>query len=216
MARRACLALLGLSCLLPSSLGFAAWLKCNRLLEEDEIIMNNKVRKAPAEGPAVKLAVYDEAGTRVDVSSDGNGDATVWVDEQSSPLPLSFTIKMDHESIEGLSDIQFLVETEPFDWPYDIPPESFEVVNKWGRDSFASASNGGGILCGGARGHARGKNGSVTYELVPKDGGNDLLLSKIVAGYAEYHGPVALTPRVLFKRKGGNPEIKYHNARGEL
>ena len=37
MARRACLALLGLSCLLPSSLGFPAWLKCNRLLEEDEV-----------------------------------------------------------------------------------------------------------------------------------------------------------------------------------
>ena len=37
MARRACLALLGLSCILPSSLGFPAWLKCNRLLEEDEV-----------------------------------------------------------------------------------------------------------------------------------------------------------------------------------
>jgi hypothetical protein len=87
---------------------FAAWLKCSRDLEVDEVIMNNVVDAAPVDGDGVKLAVYDATGTRVDV------DSVVWIDE-GSPTSQSFDIKIDPDTSKSLGDIQFVVETYPFD-----------------------------------------------------------------------------------------------------
>lgn len=125
MLRRKCILLL-LTLLLGlarNSLGFAAWLKCNRRLEEDDFIMNNKVRKAQDDEP-VRLAVYDESGSRVDVSStDISGESIVWIDSSDASSSKLYQIRMDAASIEGLSDIQYVVETSPFDGISYIPPE---------------------------------------------------------------------------------------------
>mmetsp|Transcript_31488 Transcript_31488/g.66244 ORF Transcript_31488/g.66244 Transcript_31488/m.66244 type:complete len:211 (+) Transcript_31488:293-925(+) len=201
--------------------------------------MNNKVKKAPAEGPIVKLAVYDASGSRVDIPSEVHqGDSIVWIDLSDSSPSLSFNIRMDPETTEGLSDIQYVVETAPFEdlkvastpsgsaapahgvpshhsqpspTPM-IPTVSSSTPVSVAESSFVKASGGGGILCNGKRGHARGKNGSVKYELVikvpsnQKDDSDASILAEIVAGYSEYHGPVTLTPRVLFKGKDNQYE----------
>ena len=224
--------------LLPHpSFGFAAWLKCNRRLEEDEIIMNNKVRAhAEEDNIIVKLAVYDdETGSRVDVPSD-SGDAIVWIDADSSPSSLFYTIKMDPETVEQMVDLQYVIETAPFEDSKDsknptpshhsrhsptpmIPTIPSPPLDSKAESSFVNASSGGGILCSGRRGHARGKRGAVKYELVTKpkqdddDGKETSLLAEVVAGFSEYHGAVTLTPRILFKRK---EKQQYEPSQGEL
>lgn len=200
--------------LVRNSLGFAAWLKCNRRLEEDEIIMNNKVRKAQ-DDEAVRLAVYDESGSRVDVSStDISGESIVWIESSDATSSKSYQIRMDAASIEGLSDIQYVVETTPFDGIHSPgrgskpkPPESpfpakkipavvsSSTVSPTPSSAFISASKGGGILCDGQRAHARGKASYVNYEYTTNK------TQEIVAGWSEYHGRVTLTPKVTFKRK---------------
>eukprot|EP00584_Thalassiosira_punctigera_P010743 CAMPEP_0172545566 /NCGR_PEP_ID=MMETSP1067-20121228/15466_1 /TAXON_ID=265564 ORGANISM="Thalassiosira punctigera, Strain Tpunct2005C2" /NCGR_SAMPLE_ID=MMETSP1067 /ASSEMBLY_ACC=CAM_ASM_000444 /LENGTH=211 /DNA_ID=CAMNT_0013332333 /DNA_START=176 /DNA_END=814 /DNA_ORIENTATION=- len=204
--------------------------------------MNNEVRKAPAEEPSVKLAVYDVSGSRLDVPSEENdGDFIVWIDASDPSPSLSFVIRMDPEMVKEMADLQYVVETSPFDGvkggasgepsrsktpshqhsrPSPTPmiltaPSPATAVTK---SSFVNASNGGGILCNGRRGHARGKNGSVKYELATKTKSkqrddssaseDDSLLAEIVAGYSEYHGPVTLTRRVLFKRKDTQAESR--------
>jgi len=197
--------------------------------------MNNKIKKAPTEDPSIKLAVHDASGSRVDVpSEDNNGNSIVWIDPSDSPPSLSFVIRMDPETLKGVADIQYVIETAPFEdlkggasnpsgsrppshsrpsptpmvptVPSPRPNTSVSVLES----SFVNASTGGGILCNGKRGYARGKKGSVTYELATekhsrKDSSgaseDDSILSEVVAGYSEYHGPVMLTPRIIFKRK---------------
>lgn len=217
MLRRKCILLL-LTLLLGlarNSLGFAAWLKCNRRLEEDDFIMNNKVRKAQDDEP-VRLAVYDESGSRVDVSStDISGESIVWIDSSDASSSKSYQIRMDAASIEGLSDIQYVVETSPFDGIHSpgggskpkpapespspakkIPAVVFSsTVSPTPSSAFISASTGGGILCNGQRAHARGKASYVNYEYTTNK------TQEIVAGWSEYHGRVTLTPKVTFKRK---------------
>jgi len=150
--------------------------------------MNNKIIKKPEEDP-VQLAVYDSSGVRVDE------DNIVWINhvDDDTTSSHSFTIKMDPETIQELSDIQYVVETSPFKEPVPSPtPHNIE------RSSFISSSK-----CNGRRSHARGNNGSVIYKLVMNDTQkqNNSILAEIVAGYSEYHGAVTLTPRVIFKRK---------------
>lgn len=211
--------------LIPTSFGFAAWLKCNRRLEEDEIIMNNKVRAHAEEDNniIVKLAVYDdETGSRVDVPSD-SGDAIVWIEADSSPSSLFYTIKMDPETVKEMVDLQYVIETAPFEDLKDsknpkpshhsrpsptpmTPTISSPTPDSKAKSSFVNASSGGGILCNGRRAHARGKRGAVKYELARKpkqydDGKETSLLAEVVAGFSEYHGAVTLTPCVLFIRK---------------
>lgn len=186
--------------------------------------MNNRVRKAPAEGYA-RLAVYDASGSRVDVSDDddaSSGDAIVWI-EPSQSSQLSFTVSMDPETTASMADIQFVVETAPFEDAgakkahgspsYNRPPSPTPMTptvpnpapSRVPESSFVSASGGGGILCNGRRGHARGKKGYLQYELVTKHRDHDTL-AEVVAGYSEYHGPVTLTPRIVFKRKGADSD----------
>jgi len=199
--------------LLPSPIsGFAAWLKCNRQLEEDEIIMNNKVRPVNNEVndvTAVKLAIFDESGsTRVDVASnDGYGGAIVWMDDT---IPLSFKIGLDQSTLLDLSDIQFVVETTSFHAspsPRPAPSPKVPTMTTPPKRSYAKktaftwVSMGGGLLCDGRRAHARGKNANVTYTLVPKKVGEDGIVAEIWAGWSEYHGAVTLTPRIVFKKK---------------
>jgi len=230
------------------SLGFAAWLKCNRYLEEDEIVMNNRVLKAQADedSPLVKLAVFDSSGSRVDVTSgDPDGDSFVWIDAEVDYSTLSFDVRLDSETVGDLADIQFVVETTPFQRE-DIPPEPkspspnvpsyserpsspapapapapapIPAYNQNAEESksdepgFVGTSTGGGIMCGGRRGHARGKSGYVKYKLGKKKDPNankseqnvDVelqdSLGEMWAGWSQNHGPVKLTPRIIFKRK---------------
>ena len=216
MLRRECiLLLLTLFGHVRNSLGFAAWLKCNRRLEEDEIIMSNKVRKALVDDEPVRLAVYDEAGSRVDIPSiDNSGESVVWIDTSDTSSSKSYQIRMDATTIEGLSDIQYVVETSPFDGihspgvgskpkPPDSPSPAKKIpavissstVSPTPSSAFISASTGGGILCNGQRAHARGKASYVNYEYTTNK------TQEIVAGWSEYHGRVTLTPKVTFKRK---------------
>ncbi|KAL7554700.1 hypothetical protein ACHAWF_018374 [Thalassiosira exigua] len=205
--------------------------------------MNNKVLVAPAEGPVVKLAAYG-AGERADIpSGEASGDSIVWISPFAPPL-MSFKIGLGPETVEGLSDVQFVVGALPFEGikvkgendsgsttpSYNQPsptpkaptvpsPSSSSKVGS----SFVDASNGGGILCNGRRGHARGKKGTVSYDLVtkPKRGGNrddegNEILAEVVAGYAAYHGPVTLTPRIIFKRKNHKANSGAALDQGEL
>ncbi|KAL7500241.1 hypothetical protein ACHAWT_010960 [Skeletonema menzelii] len=204
--------------LLPSlASGFAAWLKCNRQLEGDEVIMNNKVRHADEESDAlvVKLAIYDESGKRIDVASDKGGGAIVWIDKDATQL--SFKIGLDQSTLSGLTDIQYVVESTPFNVspsprPRPAPSPNVPTIhssnnkhsNAKRTSSFTGASGGGGVLCDGRRAHARGKNGSVNYTLVPNEGrstSKDGIVAEIWGGWSEYHGAVTLTPRIIFKRK---------------
>ena len=180
--------------------------------------MNNKVKKAPAETP-VKLAVYDMSGVRVDVADTKENESTstgvVWVESNDHSI-LSFTIRMDAESMEGISDIQFVVETSPFEElngsskgapsPTPMNPTIHTVLEE---SSFVNKN----VLCNGSRSHARGKLGKVQYELVTKrtqhqqQDDDDNILAEIVGGYAAYHGPVTLTPRIIFKRRDKGDEL---------
>ena len=213
--------------------------------------MNNKVKKAPTDDPPVKLAVYDASGSRVDVpSEENNGDSIVWIDPSDSSPSLSFVISMDPEMVKGIADIQYVIETAPFEHlkvgassnpsgstasshsrpsPTPMVPTvpSRTTPDSVSESSFINASNGGGILCSGSRAHARGKKGSVRYELAMKKESkqkdntsaseDDGILSEVVAGYSDYHGPVTLTPRVLFKRKDTESESSSNTAgQGEL
>lgn len=207
--------------LLPySASGFAAWLKCNRQLEADEVIMNNKVRHAideEGDSSLVKLAIYDESGNnRVDVTSDDRGGgAIVWIDNDVTHM--SFKISLDQSTLSGLSDIQYVVESTPFKVspsPRPAPSPNVPTIHSSDKkhsntkrtSSFTGASGGGDVLCNGKRAHARGKNGSVSYTLVPNKGRNtdkDGIIAEIWGGWSEYHGTVTLTPRIIFKRKTG-------------
>jgi len=214
--------------------------------------MNNKVKKAPTEDPSIKLAVHDASGSRVDVpSEDNDGNSIVWIDPSYSPPLLSFVIRMDPETLKGVADIQYVIETAPFEDLKDeasnpsgsrapshsqpsptpmvptVPSPKPNTSVSVPESSFVNASTGGGILCNGKRGYARGKKGSVTYELATekqskqKDGSgaseDDSILSEVVAGYSEYHGPVTLTPRIIFKRKDIQSESPSSTAgQGEL
>lgn len=202
--------------------------------------MNNKVNRSPAEEP-VRLAVYDASGSRVDVPSEEveDGGSIVWIDpSDDGPSSIYFTIRMDSETTSDMSDLQYVVETSPFEGmssspkapPHGSPSNrsrpapspmtpTIPIPVKVSESSFVKASGGGGILCDGMRGHARGKNGSVNYELVTtvatKQAGD--ALAEIVAGYSEYHGAVTLTPRVLFKRREDRSEsISTTANQGEL
>ena len=168
--------------------------------------MNHEVRRAPAEEP-LRLAVRNAAGARVDVpSDDGSGNAVVWIDLSDLPSPrLSFAVGMDPGGTAGLSDLQYVVETT-------APSEGGATATA----AFVGSSPGGGVLCGGRRGRARGKGGSVRYELAIEtrttsqtgggvDGDDDAMLAEIVAGHAAYHGPVTLTPRVAFRFRVDGP-----------
>lgn len=197
--------------------------------------MNNKVTKAPTDRSSVKLAVYDTSGSRLDVpSEENNGDSIVWIDPSTSSPSLFFIIRLDPDTLQSMADIQYVVETAPFDdlnggksnssrssapshsrpsptptmptVPSPPSPGTPEIVTE---SSFINASPGGGIQCNGRRGHVRGKIGSVNYELATKKESNkkgdsddgSIILSEVVAGYSEYHGPVTLTPRILFKTR---------------
>lgn len=214
---------------LPSPIyGFAAWLKCNRQLEADEVIMNNKVRHADEENdaPVIKLVVYDESGnTRVDVpSDDGGDDAIVWVETDITPL--SFKIGLDQSTSSGLSDIQYVVVSTQFHAspsPRPVPAPNVPTINsnnKISLSSFTGASGGGGLLCNGKRAHARGKKSYVNYTLVPKKGRNntdeDGTIAEIWAGWSEYHGAVTLTPRIIFKMKESPASEVGQDHQGEL
>lgn len=190
--------------------------------------MNNKVVDAPTPtdtGNIVALAVYDSSGSRVDESS------IVWIDEGAltPSKSVSFRIRIDPASTEGLSDIQFVVEAHPFK---DAPSTPSSAPNagaptphvpsapvpvspiKKPQTGFTGASAGGGVMCDGKRSHARGKTGYVTFELASdalkhidhdKDDQN---LSEVWAGYAEGHSKVTLTPKIYFKlreTKEGTP-----------
>lgn len=196
----------------PPTWAFAGWLKCNRQLEEDEIIMNNKVvryRENESEGPVVKLAVYS-GSTRVDVpssSSSGEGGSVVWVDDDASHTT-TYVIGIDQTTTSDLSDIQFVIETTPFHStpsprPSPTPniPTAKTPQRKVNKTSFTGASTGGGVLCDGRRAHARRFNGNVTYTLVKGSNNDSSIIAEVWGGWSEYHGPVTLTPRIIFKRK---------------
>ena len=117
--------------------------------------MNSKVKSAPVDDP-VKLAVYDEFGKRVDEES------IVWIDGPSnnvSSSSISFTVRMDPETIKDLSDIQYVVETSPS--PTPIIPTNIHK-DTVADSEFVDATIGGGLLCNGQRGHARGKAVNTT------------------------------------------------------
>jgi hypothetical protein len=199
--------------LLHLSSGFSAWLPCHRYLEEDEVIMNNKVVEAPADtDDIVRLAVYDSSGTRVDTDSivwiDGNADATT--------RSLSYNIRVDPSTADGLMDLQYVVETHPFTTTSSAPnagapsprvpsaPAPSAPTVRIPTTGFTGASAGGGVLCDGMRAHARGKTGSVAYEIaastiVSSSGEGGGVLSEVWAGYAEGHSKVTLTPKIYFK-----------------
>eukprot|EP00956_Cyclotella_meneghiniana_P032128 scaffold86884_cov80-Cyclotella_meneghiniana.AAC.2 len=201
------------------SLGFSAWLPCHRSLEEDEVIMNNKVVEAPmdTDNTVVALAIYDSSGNkRLDV------DSIVWIDEElaASLQSIQYTVRMDPSTIDELSDIQYVVEAQSFenDTPVaPIPPShrapsaapSPDIVTAEGsKTGFVAASSGGGVLCGGKRSHTRGKTGFVTYQLnlshIKKSGGEEFL-SSMWGGWAEGHSKVTLTPRIYFKIRSSAP-----------
>lgn len=195
------------------SLGFSAWLPCHRSLEEDEVIMNNKVVEAPADttdDTVVALAIYDSSGhNRLDV------DSIVWIDEEvaASLRSIQFTVRMDPSTTDALSDIQYVVEAYPFedDTPVAPSPPTHRVSSAPSphtapmeglKAGFIAASRGGGVLCGGKRSHTRGKTGFVTYELNLNDmkkRGREGALSSMWGGWAEGHSKVTLTPRIFFK-----------------
>jgi hypothetical protein len=192
---------------------FAGWLKCNRQLEEDEIIMNNRVvryHENESEGSVVKLAVYS-GSTRVDVassSSSGEGGSVVWVDDDASYATTTYVIGIDQTTTSDLSDIQFVIETTPFHStpsprPSPTPniPTAKAPQRKVNKTSFTGASTGGGVLCDGSRAHARRFNGNVTYTLVKGSNNDSSVIAEVWGGWSEYHGPVTLTPRITFKRK---------------
>jgi hypothetical protein len=164
--------------------------------------MNNKVRNAPANDP-VRIAVYDASGSRVDVpSEENNGDSVVWIDPSDDTHSTSYVIRMDSNTVEWMSDLQYVVETSPFgglfssgSMPASGSPSSESPVS-----SFVGASVGGGVLCNGKRAHARGKASHVKYESATN------MTQALLAGWSEYHGPVTLTPRILFKIRDDYPE----------
>ena len=178
--------------------------------------MNNKVKKALADEP-VRIAVYDISGSRVDVpSEENNGESIVWIDPSDESISISYMIRMDPDTIEGLSDIQYVVETLPFGGTYSpgsmsplpgspsnnrspSPSAKIPVVTL---QSAVSSFVGGGVLCNGKRAHARGKTGYVNYSYEFATNNNQ----ELFAGWSEYHGPVTLTPRISFKMKNKNPE----------
>ena len=195
----------------PTSWAFAGWLKCNRQLEEDEIIMNNRVvryHENESEGSVVKLAVYS-GSTRVDVpasSSSAEGGSVVWVDDDAATT--TYVIGIDQTTTSYLSDIQFVIETTPFHStpsprPSPTPniPTAKTPQRKVNKTSFTGASTGGGVLCDGRRAHARRFNGNVTYTLVKGSNKDSSVIAEVWGGWSEYHGPVTLTPRITFKRK---------------
>ncbi|KAL3781109.1 hypothetical protein ACHAWO_013412 [Cyclotella atomus] len=208
--------------LLHPSASFSAWLPCHRYLEEDEVIMNNKVAEAPTDADnIVALAVYDSTGSRVDESS------IVWIDEGALPpsKSVSFRIQIDPATTEGLSDVQFVLEAHPFkddapNTPSSAPnagaptphvpsaPAPVAPVKK-SQTGFTGASAGGGVMCDGKRSHARGKTGYVTFELSlasdylkHSDQSCINYLSEVWAGYAEGHSKVTLTPKIYFMLRG--------------
>ena len=206
---------------LPSVYAFSAWLPCHRYLEEDEVIMNNKVFDAPTDiENAVALAVYDSSDSRVDENS------IVWIDEEvfASSRSISFRIGIDPSTTGGLSDIQYVMETHPFEDNNMSPstskrsgspsprvptePAPNVVTPENPTTGFTGASAGGGVLCDGKRSHARGKTGYVTYELAETtlkstddDQRNEstIIISEVWAGWAEGHSKVTLTPKLYFK-----------------
>jgi hypothetical protein len=131
--------------------------------------MSNKVRKALVDDEPVRLAVYDEAGSRVDIPSiDNSGESVVWIESSDASSSKSYQIRMDATTIEGLSDIQYVVETSPFDGihspgvgskpkPPDSPSPAKKIpavissstVSPTPSSAFISASTGGGILSEG-------------------------------------------------------------------
>lgn len=193
--------------------------------------MNNRVVSAPLDNHGgdtiVKLAVYDSSGKRVDENS------IVWIDDEateSSPS-ISFHIRVDPSTSEGLTDIQFVVETFPFKnktpsapspqispSPPSVGAPSPHVPSatapqvasiKVSLTGFTATSAGGGVLCDGKRSHVRGKNGFVKYEIVTNnfkgnmesDGGGAQIISEVWAGWSENHGTVTLTPKLYFKHR---------------
>mmetsp|Transcript_1017 Transcript_1017/g.2133 ORF Transcript_1017/g.2133 Transcript_1017/m.2133 type:complete len:190 (+) Transcript_1017:194-763(+) len=107
----------------------------------------------------------------------------------------------------------YVVESTPFyasPSPRPAPSPNVPTINsnkkqhKAKRTSFTGASGVGGLLCNGKRAHARGKNGNVTYTLVPNkvcDTNKDGIIAEVWGGWSEYHGAVTLTPRIIFKKK---------------
>lgn len=181
--------------------------------------MNAKVENVPTdEGSVVKLAVYDLSGARVDTES------VVWLneDEIADSKSISFNIRLDESTLDGLSDVQYVVETYPY---RDVPSVPSSAPNagapsprmpvapspvasvKTSTTKFSEASAGGGVMCEGKRSHARGKNGHVTFvigsdalrSIMKND--NEHILSEVWAGWAEGHSKVTLTPKVYFKLK---------------
>ncbi|KAL7478460.1 hypothetical protein ACHAW6_004225 [Cyclotella cf. meneghiniana] len=218
------------------SSGFSAWLPCHRSLEEGEVIMNNRVVSAPLgnhDGDAiVTLAVYDSSGKRVDENS------VVWIDDEakeSSPS-ISFHIGVDPSTSEGLTDIQFVVETYPFKnrtpsapsrqispSPPNVGAPSPHVPSatapqtastKISTTGFTATSAGGGVLCDGKRSHARGKTGFVKYEVVTNNFKSNTesdevgaqVISEVWAGWSENHGKVTLTPKIYFKHRNASQD----------
>lgn len=179
--------------------------------------MNNKVVQVPSdEDDVVKLAVYDLSGSRVDE------DSIVWIDESAlaSAKTISFNIRVDSSTVEGLSDIQYVVETDPFNNAPDVPSSAPNAgaptprmpaapspiaPAKRSTTGFSGASAGGGVLCEGRRSHARGKNGYVSFVLAAdtlKDSASKedaQILSEVWGGWAEGHSKVTLTPKIYFK-----------------
>mmetsp|Transcript_4306 Transcript_4306/g.9556 ORF Transcript_4306/g.9556 Transcript_4306/m.9556 type:complete len:186 (-) Transcript_4306:365-922(-) len=162
------------------AIGFASWLKCQREMEEDEIIMNNKVNGAPGEDP-ISIAVYDRSENRVDEKS------VVLIEPGQSKILLN--IKLDERTLGRFHDVQFLVETLPY--------ERGEAL----QSSFIDASKGGGTMCDGRRAHARGKKGWTMLQA----NANDCPFA-VKAGYASYHGAVTLTPVVQIRLRDGRAE----------
>ena len=147
----------------------------------------------------VRIAVYDDSGSRVDVPSEENdGESIVWIDPSDASYSIPFVIRMDSKNIEGMSDIQYIVETSPFGGivSSESKPTSGGPSLESPVSSFVGASVGGGILCNGNRAHARGKSSHIKYEFTTTN-----MTQEIFAGWSEYHGPVTLTPRILFKIK---------------
>ena len=195
----------------PAS-GFSGWLPCHRHLEEDEVIMNTKVVRAPPDTEnVVLLAVYDSTGSRVDKNS------IVWIDEGvvASSKYLSFRISMDASTVKDLADIQFVVETNSFNESASTDlispatrtpisrvssvPTPYTLPLQGRRTGFTGASSGGGVLCNGKRSHTRGKHGFINYELTVHKVEKGQTVAEVWAGWAEGHKKVTLTPKVHFK-----------------
>lgn len=145
-----------------------------------QIIMNNKVNGAPGEDP-ISIAVYDLLENRVDEKS------VVLIEPGQSEILLN--IKLDERTLGRFNDVQFLVETLPY--------ERGEAL----QSSFIDASKGGGTMCDGRRAHARGKKGWTMLQA----NANDCPFA-VKAGYASYHGAVTLTPVVQIRLRDGRAE----------